>query len=155
MAGKDRATTNILVLEDDREQMRVYQRELSAEGYTVFTARNGKSAVNTAKQNPPDIVVLDINMHGMEGVRAAIRILEEHKRIPIIINTAYPRAKDNFMMWVTKAYDAYIIESADLSELKKIIKEILEKARSTGEGGRNSSEGPLRTSADEKGATES
>ncbi|MDO8140754.1 MAG: hypothetical protein Q6358_04585 [Candidatus Brocadiales bacterium] len=52
------------------------------------------------------------------------RILSEHKKIPIIINTAYTSYMDNFISW---AADAYIIKSSDLNELKTKIKELFDK----------------------------
>ncbi len=115
---------NILVVEDDKNQSLLYKRELTEEGYNVFIARDGREAVTMAKLNPPDLVVLDINMPGMDGIEAMGKILGENNKIPIVINTAYSSFKDNFMTW---SADAYIVKSADLSELKSTIKEILVK----------------------------
>jgi CheY-like chemotaxis protein len=67
---------------------------------------------------------MDINMPKMDGIEAMGKILSEHKRIPIIINTAYSSYKDDFMSW---SADAYIIKSSDLKELKDKIKELLQK----------------------------
>ena len=118
--------TNILVVEDEKNQALLYKSELAAEGYNVFVARDGREAITMTKLNPPDLVVLDINMPGMDGIEAMGKILGENNRIPIVINTAYSSFKDNFMTW---SADAYIVKSADLSELKKTIKEILGKRR--------------------------
>ena len=118
--------TNILVVEDEKNQALLYRNELSAEGYSVSVARDGREAVTMAKLNPPDLLVLDINMPGMDGIEAMGKILGENNRIPIVINTAYSSFKDNFMTW---SADAYIVKSADLTELKKAIKEILEKRK--------------------------
>ncbi|MEK7242438.1 MAG: response regulator, partial [Planctomycetota bacterium] len=122
----DKTMTNILVVEDEKNQALLYRNELSAEGYSVSVARDGREAVTMAKLNPPDLLVLDINMPGMDGIEAMGKILGENNRIPIVINTAYSSFKDNFMTW---SADAYIVKSADLTELKKAIKEILERRK--------------------------
>jgi DNA-binding response OmpR family regulator len=115
---------NILVVEDDKNQSLLYKKELSEAGYEVFVARDGREAVTMAKLNPPDLVVMDINIPGMDGIEAMGKILGENNRIPVVINTAYSSFKDNFMTW---AAEAYIVKSADLSELKNTIKKVLEK----------------------------
>lgn len=113
-------------MEDEKNQALLYKNELTAEGYNVFVARDVREAITATKLNPPDLVVLGINMPGMGGIEAMGKILEENNRVPIIINTAYSSFKDNFMTWLA---DAYIVKSADLSELKKTIKELLEKRK--------------------------
>ncbi len=52
------------------------------------------------------------------------RILSKNLGIPIIINSAYSRYKDNYMSWIA---DAYIVKSSDLTELKNKIKKLLKK----------------------------
>ena len=63
-------------------------------------------------------------MPKMSGIESMGRILSEHKKIPIIINTAYGSYKDDFMSW---SADAYIIKSSDITELKDKIKELIGK----------------------------
>ena len=112
----------ILCVEDNKNQRLLYEQELSLEGYKIITAADGKDALEKVKEQPPDIIIMDINMPRMNGIEAMGKVLSENKNIPIIINTAYSSYKDNFMTW---AADAYIIKSSDLSELKNKIKEIL------------------------------
>lgn len=118
--------TMILVVEDDKNQSLLYKQELNEEGYNVEIARDGREAMTMAKLNPPDLVVMDISMPGMDGIEAMGRILGENNKIPIVINTAYSSYKDNFMTW---SADAYVVKSSDLTELKKTIKEILQKRK--------------------------
>lgn len=113
----------ILVVEDDKNQLLLYEQELSSEGYNIITAKDGCEAVIKVKDHTPDLIVLDINMPKMNGIEAMRNILSKHK-IPIIINTAYSSYKDNFMAW---SADAYIIKSSDLRELKNKIKELIAK----------------------------
>lgn len=112
----------ILVVEDDKNQLLLYDQELSLEGYNIVIARDGLEAVKKVKEQLPDLIVMDINMPKMNGIEAMGRILSEHREIPIIINTAYSSYKDDFMSW---AADAYIIKSSNLKELKDKIKELI------------------------------
>ncbi len=115
----------ILVVEDDKNQLLLYEQELSLEGYNIVAARDGLEAVKKVRELSPDLIVMDINMPKMNGIESIGKILNERK-IPIIINTAYSIYKDNFMSW---SADAYIIKSSDLSELKNKIKELIGESK--------------------------
>ena len=112
----------ILLVEDDKNQLLLYKHELSLEGYNIITAQDGQEAVRKVNEELPDLIVMDINMPKMSGIESIGRILSKHKKIPIIINTAYSSYKDDFMSW---SADAYIIKSSDLTELKDKIKELI------------------------------
>lgn len=125
----------ILVVEDDRNQLLLYDLELSKEGYIIVTASDGIQALKIFERelifdNPFDLVIVDINMPKMNGIELIGRILStpNARRLPIIINTAYSSYRDNFMAW---SADAYIIKSSDLSELKNTIKNLLEAVTQT------------------------
>lgn len=114
----------ILVVDDNKYHLLLYDQELSFEGYNIITAQDGCEALKKVKDHPPDLVILDIIMPTMDGIELMGKILSEHKKIPVIINTAYKGYMDNFMSW---AANAYIIKSSDLSELKNNIKELIGK----------------------------
>ncbi|MBI2470077.1 MAG: response regulator [Planctomycetes bacterium] len=114
----------ILLVEYDKYQRLLYKQELSLEGYNIITAQDGHEAVRKANEEFPDLIVMDINMPKMSGIESICKILNKHKKIPIIINTAYSSYKDDFMSW---SADAYIIKSSDLTELKDKIKELIGK----------------------------
>ena len=116
--------SKILLVEDDANQAILYQQELEADGYEIAIAQNGREAVEMVEKEEPDLVVMDISMPGMDGIEAMGRILSEHNKLPVILNTAYASYKDNFLSW---SADAYVIKSSDLSELKEAIKKLLEK----------------------------
>lgn len=116
----------ILVVEDDKNQLLLYEHELSLEGYNIITAKDGCEAVKKIKEHSPDLVITDIILPKMDGIELMGKILSERKKIPIIINTAYNSYKDNFMSW---AADAYIIKSSDLRELKNKINELMRKTK--------------------------
>jgi DNA-binding response OmpR family regulator len=63
-------------------------------------------------------------MPDMDGISAIARILEEDRKPRIIVHTAYPEYRENFMTW---GADAYIMKSLDLKELKEKVRELLEQ----------------------------
>jgi len=117
----------ILLVEDEEALRLLYQEELEEEGYEVFTAKNGKEALQKLRKEKPDLVILDIVMPEMDGMEALGRILGEQKQIPIILHTSHPGYQEDFMSW---AADAYVLKSSDLKELKEKIKELIEKRKS-------------------------
>ncbi len=114
--------TTILLVEDNRNQRLLYEKELRFEGYEIVTATDGKDVLNKVREQPLDLVVMDFNLLKMDGIETMSWILSKHKNIPIIINTAYSNYKDNFITW---AADAFIIKSSDLTELKNKIKKVI------------------------------
>lgn len=115
----------VLVVDDNKYHLLFYEQELALEGYNIVTAKDGCEALKKIEEHSPDLVVLDIIMPKIGGIELMGRILSEHKKIPVIINTVYIGYMDNFISW---AVDAYIIKSSDLTELKNKIKELLGKS---------------------------
>ena len=58
----------ILIADDEPDILEIIQYNLQSEGYTVFTARNGNEAIDLAKKNQPDLIILDIMMPGKNGI---------------------------------------------------------------------------------------
>jgi len=116
----------LLVVEDDLNQAELYRQELEEEGYTVIIAHDGREALDKAQEGNVDLIVLDINMPGMDGIEALGRILGRDNTMPVIIHTAYAHYKDNFMTWTA---EHYVIKSSDLGELKTKIREVLDQRK--------------------------
>ena len=114
----------ILVVDDDINQGLLYEQELVDEGYAVDVANSGEKALEMVTDHPYDLVILDIGMPYMDGLETLGKMLSMDNRLPVILNTAYPSYKDNFMSW---AADAYVVKSSDLTELKEKIGESLVK----------------------------
>ena len=89
----------ILVVEDDESQQLLYHDELAEAGYEVILASNGKEALKRLDKARPNLVILDIVMPMMDGMEALGRIIRKYRDLPIILNTAYPSYKDDFMRW--------------------------------------------------------
>ena len=119
----------ILVADDDKNLALLYQQELSDEGYQVDIVYDAPSAIDRVEQDPPDLLILDIRMPGMDGIEALGHILGKDNELPVILNTAYSNYKDNFMTW---SADAYVVKSSDLTELKTTIRDVFGQRGSGG-----------------------
>jgi DNA-binding response OmpR family regulator len=116
--------THLLVVDDDEDIARLYEEELSDDGYEVTLASSGRAALQSIEDKRPDLVILDISMPDMDGIEALGKIMGKDKTIPVILNTAYSSYKDDFMTW---SADAYVVKSGDLTELKERISEVLKE----------------------------
>lgn len=74
----------ILVVDDELEIVRVLKRSLLAHGYKVFTARNGRDAVNIVFQQHPDLMLLDLLLPDMSGLEVCQRV-RASSDMPIIV----------------------------------------------------------------------
>jgi DNA-binding response OmpR family regulator len=112
----------ILCVDDDQSLLQLYYEELTDEGYKVILAKEGKEALAKYSKEKPNLVILDIRMPGMDGIQILNGMLAIDRTVKVILNTAYPQHKENFMTW---GADAYVIKSSDLTGLKQKIQEIL------------------------------
>ncbi|ABR30327.1 chemotaxis protein CheY [Thermosipho melanesiensis] len=112
----------ILVVEDEDNMRLLITEELEESGYEVDEARNGQEALEKFRSKDYDLVTVDIEMPGMNGLEVAGKIREMKKDAKIIILTAYSHYKSDLASW---AADAYVVKSSDLTELKDTIAKII------------------------------
>ena len=115
----------VLIVDDDPAIRMLYKEELEDEGYNVIIAGSGEEALKLFDEENPDIVTLDILMPGMDGIQVLRHMKEKNPKLPIIMSTAYDY-RDDFAVW---ASEAYIVKSADLTQLKETIKKLVEKEK--------------------------
>jgi DNA-binding response OmpR family regulator len=113
----------ILVVDDEKNILKLYQAELEDEGYEVVTANSGREALEVFDRESPDLVTLDILMPDMDGIQVLRYLKEKKPGVPVIMLTAYDY-RDDFSVWVS---DAYVVKSSDLTNLKATIKNIIDK----------------------------
>jgi CheY-like chemotaxis protein len=112
----------ILLVDDEESIQLLYREEFEDEGYIVESAYNGAEALAKFEQNPPDLVVLDINMPGMNGIEVLRKMKEMRANLPIILSSAYQEYKQDFGSW---ASEAYVVKSANMDELKSTLRKYL------------------------------
>ncbi|MFB2893465.1 PleD family two-component system response regulator [Aerosakkonemataceae cyanobacterium BLCC-F50] len=81
----------ILIVDDMQDNISLLEAILVEEGYVVDTANNGKVALEKVQSTPPDLILLDAMMPGMDGYELTRRIREQKDLpfIPIVLITAY------------------------------------------------------------------
>src|SRR3990172_7995534 len=99
----------ILAIDDDSNVTSVLKRALGYEGYTVDIASSGKEGLDVARQRPPDLVILDIMMPGMDGLEVCRRLRSVDEKLPILMLTAKDAVSDQVQGLETGA-DDYIIK---------------------------------------------
>ncbi len=112
----------ILLVDDEEGIQLLYREEFEEEGFEVTTAYNGEEALEQFSQEPPDLVILDINMPGMNGIEVLRRMKEVNPNLPVILSSAYPEYKQDLSTW---ASEDYIVKSANMDELKNAVRKHL------------------------------
>ena len=87
---------NILVVDDDKEIVESIEIFLKNEGYNVYKAYNGMEALDVLVNNDVHLILMDIMMPKLDGIKATIKIREE-KNIPIILVSAKSEDTDKIM----------------------------------------------------------
>jgi DNA-binding NtrC family response regulator len=114
----------ILIVDDEKDFCTVLSDSLSQDRYQVFTALNGKTALQLAKKEKPDLMLLDIKMPGMDGIEVLRKIKKMKKEIVVIMFTAYGTLETARKAMKLGAYD-YVTKPVDLFLLKSLVKEVL------------------------------
>jgi CheY-like chemotaxis protein len=92
----------ILLVDDEEGIQLLYREEFEDEGYLVDSAINGEEALKKFKAGPPDLVILDINMPGMNGIEVLRQMKEMNAELPVILSSAYQEYKDDFGTWASE-----------------------------------------------------
>ncbi len=110
----------ILVVEDEKNLLDLYTDELVDAGFEVRPIESGKEAIDSVKKERPNVVVLDIKLQDIEGLRVLEAIKEFDRSIPVILNSAYAIYKSDFASWMA---DDYIVKTSNVSELVRKVKQ--------------------------------
>ncbi len=107
----------ILVVDDERELLEGLEEYLAENGYEVTTAIDGEAGLAAARANPPDLVLLDIRMPGLDGREVCRRLRQMDSGLPIILLTAVNEEDLARQAMEIGAYD-YITKPIDLNYLR-------------------------------------
>ena len=115
----------ILVIDDDTSLRRVLEYNLQEEGYEVQAASSGEEGLYLFRQSPPDLVITDMKMPGMDGLMVLKSIKEISPEALVIIITAFGTVDVAVEAMKTGAYD-YITKPFNRDELKLTVKKALQ-----------------------------
>jgi DNA-binding response OmpR family regulator len=118
----------ILVVDDEVDLVETLRFPLEMEGYNVLVSYNGEDALNQARKENPDLILLDLMLPKLDGYKVCrlLKFDERYKHIPILMLTAKTQQKDKLMGQETGA-DEYITKPFEIDELMKKIKVYLNK----------------------------
>jgi len=118
----------ILVVDDEELLVKGIRFNLQNDGYEVITGSNGAEAITAAKNEKPDLIVLDVMMPEVDGLTACSAI-REFSNVPIILLTAKSDDMDKLMGFDNGA-DDYLTKPFNILELKARIRALLRRATS-------------------------
>lgn len=118
--------TRILVVDDDPAVTSVLRRGLSYEGYTVTVAADGPAGLAAAREAPPDLVVLDIMMPGLNGLEVLRRLRAADATLPVLMLTARDTPAEQVQGLETGA-DDYMVKPFSFEVLLAHIRALLRR----------------------------
>jgi DNA-binding NtrC family response regulator len=115
----------ILVIDDDVNIRKSLEAILSAEGYNVDLAKNGKEAIKKSESTVYNVALIDIRLPDMDGVELLTRVKDSVPKMRKIIITGYPSVQ-NAIEAVNRKADAYLVKPVDVKKLLITIETQLE-----------------------------
>ena len=110
------ANPRILIVEDEEKLAKLVEMELSYEGYTVSVANDGLSGLMAARDQEPDLIILDWMMPGLSGVEVCRRLRQTGVSVPIILLTAKDEVSDR-VEGLDAGADDYVVKPFSIEEL--------------------------------------
>ena len=119
-------TKKILVVDDEPDVASLLTLMLKSQGYNVIAAGDGQEALEKARAEGPDLIVLDIMLPKLDGYKVArmLKFDEKFSHIPIIMLTAKIQEKDR-KTGLEMGADAYVTKPFDTMQLLEKVKEVL------------------------------
>jgi two-component system response regulator MprA len=118
----------ILIIEDDQAILKILQRGLVYEGYTVDTAIEGRGGLMLAREHQPDLVILDWMLPGMDGLEVCHRMRTANGSIPILMLTAKDAVQDR-VQGLDAGADDYMVKPFNLDELLARVRALLRRTQ--------------------------
>ena len=106
----------MLVVDDDPNVLRVMKRGLVYAGYGVDEADSGETALASARDRPPDLVILDVMLPGLDGLEVCRRLRAASPQLPILLLTARDRVPDR-VAGLDAGADDYLVKPFSYAEL--------------------------------------
>ena len=116
----------ILVCDDDKDIVEAIEIYLAQEGHHILKAYDGEQAIRVLQNNPVDLLIIDVMMPKLDGIRATLKIREKNV-LPIIILSAKSEDADK-ILGLNVGADDYVTKPFNILEVKARIKAIIRRA---------------------------
>ena len=117
---------HILIVDDEEAVCWALQRALAAEGHSVATAASAEQAFALAAKRKPDVIILDVRLPGMDGLKALSRLRELSADAPVIVITAFGNLSTAVRAVENGAFD-YLTKPFDLGQALEAVKRALQR----------------------------
>jgi CheY-like chemotaxis protein len=126
------ALKRILLVDDYPDALEIWGLYLRSMGYEVIEAEDGLSAVEQAHSEKPDVIILDLELPGITGFEAALRLRasKDTREIPLIAATGYSHLKQ-LNQALASGFDSIIVKPCEPSALVAEIERLLKRPRAT------------------------
>ncbi|MFL4906213.1 response regulator transcription factor [Streptomyces sp. MMS24-I2-30] len=124
----------VLLAEDDRAIRHALERALTLEGYEVTAVADGVEALAHAHRTPPDILLLDVMMPGIDGLQVCRVLRAEGDRTPILMLTALVETADR-IAGLDAGADDYVVKPFDVEEVFARLRALLRRTTPVAAGG--------------------
>jgi two-component system cell cycle response regulator DivK len=122
--------STILIVEDNEKNMKLARDVLQSRGYATLEAVTGEDGVRMAIEKKPDLVLMDIQLPGINGIEALRRVRAEPacERIPVVAFTASVMSTDRSQI-SEAGFDGFLSKPINLKEFLDTVKRVLESGR--------------------------
>ncbi len=117
---------NLLFADDEEKFLEAMTKRLEARDFNVIAVTRGDEAIEAARKNPVDIVLLDLRMPGMNGEETLKALKQEHKWMEIVILTGHGNI-DSAIECTRMGAHSYLQKPCDLDQLMEVLKEAYKK----------------------------
>jgi len=131
LSGAAQGEARLLVVEDDPNILELLSASLRFAGFTVATATNGARAVQVAREERPDLIVLDVMLPDLDGFEVIRKLRDGGTRTPVVFLTARD-ATDDKIRGLTLGGDDYVTKPFSLEEVIARIRAVLRRTRGDG-----------------------
>lgn len=121
----ERSPPRILVVEDETHICTLLQRVLRGDGYDVQTCPSGELALEFLKQQPFDLLIVDIRLPGMTGIELLRRLRRVGSTIRVILITGHASVETAIQALRGEAFD-YLVKPFALNELREVVRQAIE-----------------------------
>ena len=118
------ANRQVLVVEDNEKNMKLFRDVLRATDYTTLGATTGEDAVELAQSHEPALVLMDVQLPGIDGLEALRRLRQDEltASIPVLAVTAQAMSGDR-ERFLEAGFDGYLSKPIDVAELIQVVQE--------------------------------
>jgi DNA-binding NtrC family response regulator len=123
------ASTIVLCIDEQPQILELRKATLESLGYSVRTASDGTSAINTLRDTPVGVVLLEYKLEGMDAEAVALHVKRRFPKVPIILLSAFSEMPER-ILWLV---DEYAMKSVPLEGLARVIERAVCQAAIRGE----------------------